>query len=247
MPKNSYGWLPEIGDHRDIQFKLSAIPIPSSIDLRDKMPPVYDQGQLGSCVANAVGAAFQYEHVKQGLENFPPSRLFLYYNTRVIERTVRSDSGCFIRDCIKTIRREGAPPEECWPYNIEKFAIAPPIACYQVGKQHAAVEYQKLPPARMAILEALARGFPVVFGFTVYESFDSLEVSQTGVVPLPKKREAVYGGHAVTCVGYDKLKQHFIIRNSWGESWGDKGHCYFPFGYLSATDASDFWIIKKVS
>src|SRR4029079_3357244 len=86
-----YGWVPDIPDQRDIMY--SAPPhvlstMPPSVDLRSKCPPVYDQGQLGSCTANAIGAALEFAQIKQQEEEFVPSRLFIYYNERVMEHTV---------------------------------------------------------------------------------------------------------------------------------------------------------------
>lgn len=244
--KKFYGCIPDHGDHRDHLLALSAMPLPPAVDLRSQMPPIYDQGQLGSCTANAIGAAFQYEHIRQGLEDFIPSRLFIYFNERVIENTVRSDAGAMIRDGIKTIARQGVCPETMWPYIIERFDVRPPTSVYQVARNHISINYKRVPRDQGAILEALAHGCPVILGFSVYESFESLQVEKTGIVPMPTLDEAYLGGHAVLCVGYDLAAQHFIIRNSWGNGWGDAGYCYFPFGYFVKTSANDFWIVQKV-
>jgi len=89
--------------------------------------------------------------------------------------------------------------------------------------------------------------FPVVFGISVYESFESEKVAKTGIVPLPENTERMLGGHAIVLVGYDNEKKLFIFRNSWGEQWGDKGYGYLPFEYVcDANLASDFWVVNKV-
>jgi C1A family cysteine protease len=246
-----YGWIPDLPDHRDF---LYAVPVaiagvpPASVDLRLQCPPVYDQGQLGSCTANAIAAAIQFEQMKQQLAQiFTPSRLFIYYNERVIEHTVASDSGAQIRDGIKSVAKQGDCPETEWPYVITKFKAKPPQSCYADAFQYRAVSYQRLTPVLSQLKGCLASGYPFVFGFTVYESFESAQVAKTGHAALPKSGEASIGGHAVMCVGYDESKQWFIVRNSWGPSWGMKGYFTLPYAYLlSANLASDFWTIRVV-
>jgi C1A family cysteine protease len=101
------------------------------VDLRDHMPEVYDQGHLGSCTANAIGGAYEYDQIKQKeLEPFTPSRLFIYYNERDVEGTVEEDSGAMIRDGMKVINKIGVVPEPMWPYDIEKFKEKPSEKCY---------------------------------------------------------------------------------------------------------------------
>ena len=128
-----YGWTPDLPDQRDF---LYAAPtpyqqnLPSSVDLSKKCPPVYDQGQLGSCTANAIAAAIEFDQKKR----FVPSRLFIYYNERVIEGTVASDSGAQIRDGIKSVATQGVPPETDWPYKIAAFDQKPPAKAYSDAK-----------------------------------------------------------------------------------------------------------------
>ena len=93
----------------------------------------------------------------------------------------------------------------------------------------------------------LASGYPFVFGFTVYDSFESQQVAQSGVLSMPAAGEAVAGGHAVLAVGYDDSKSMFIIRNSWGSGWGLAGYFYMPYAYLLDNNLSDdFWTIRTV-
>jgi C1A family cysteine protease len=246
-----YGWLPDLPDHRD---HLYAAPVevagalPASVDLRAQCPPVYDQGQLGSCTANAIAGAIQFEQMKQKLaEIFTPSRLFIYYNERAMEHTVASDSGAQIRDGIKSVGKQGDCPETEWPYVIAKFKTRPPKNCYTDALKYKAVLYQRLTPVLSQLKGCLATGYPFVFGFTVYESFESASVAKTGHASLPKSSEQPVGGHAVMCVGYDDAKQWFVVRNSWGNSWGIKGYFTLPCSYLiSANLASDFWTIRVV-
>src|ERR1700733_3057049 len=130
-----YGWAPHPPDVRDHMYAApmeTTKALPAKVDLRPHCPPVYDQGQLGSCTGNAIAGAVQFEREKQKLTpNFIPSRLFIYYNERVIENTVSTDSGAQIRDGIKVVVKQGAPPEiPDWPYDITKFADKPPALAY---------------------------------------------------------------------------------------------------------------------
>jgi C1A family cysteine protease len=255
-----YGWRPQLPDARDKLYaaRLKDLP-PAEFDLRPSMPPVYDQGQLGSCTGNAIAGAMEYERDRQGLSEFVPSRLFIYYNERALEGTISSDSGAVIRDGIKVVNIEGVCPEDLWPYDVGMFTVKPPKRCFVTAKTDRAVQYlavQTLGDLKDAISSNLA----VVFGFTVYQSFESPAVAQTGVVPMPKRGEATVGGHAVLAVGYSDSKGCVIVRNSWGASWGDNGYFYLPYQYLTgsgvspdnapingASLASDFWAIEMVS
>jgi len=246
-----YGWIPDLPDQRDHLYSapLEVLQVlPPSVDLRAQCPAVYDQGQLGSCTANAIGGAVQFDQMKQSLAQvFIPSRLFIYYNERVIESTVDTDSGAQIRDGIKSVSAQGVCPEDLWPYVIANFAEKPPANCYQVGAQHTAVLYSRLVQNLTLMKGCLASGYPFVFGFTVYESFESQEVAQTGVAPMPAPGEQVLGGHAVMAVGYDDSQQRFIVRNSWGTGWGMSGYFTLPYTYLTQRSlSSDFWTIRLV-
>lgn len=246
-----YGWVPDLPDARDQMYAAppaAMAALPPKVDLRAQCPAVYDQGQLGSCTGNSIAGAVEFERMKQKLTpDFIPSRLFIYYNERVIEGTVESDSGAQIRDGIKVVATEGVPPETDWPYDIAKFAQKPPPAAYTDALQDRAVQYQRLVQNLNQMKGCLASGYPFVFGFTVYESFESQPVAQTGVVPMPASGETVLGGHAVMAVGYDDSQQRFIVRNSWGATWGMQGYFTIPYAYLLDTHlASDFWTIRLV-
>ena len=238
-----YGWIPDIPDQRDHLYAapvVAARALAVSADLRAQCPPVYDQGQLGSCTANAIAAAVQFDRMKQKLKSdFTPSRLFIYYNERVMEGTVATDSGAMIRDGIKSVGAQGDCPESEWPYDVAKFAKKPKAKCYKDAKKYKAVQYQRLVQTLMQTKGCLASGYPFVFGFTVYESFESEDVAKTGVVPMPAHTEKVLGGHAVTAVGYDDAQQRFIVRNSWGTGWGMKGYFTMPYAYLTDSKLAD--------
>jgi C1A family cysteine protease len=246
-----YGWLPDLPDHRDQHYAAPvemAGALPAKADLRAQCPPVYDQGQLGSCTANAIAGAIQFDRLKQMLApDFTPSRLFIYYNERVIEHSAASDSGAQIRDGIKSVARQGDCPESEWPYVVAKFKTKPTKTCYADARKYKVILYQRVAQTLSQLKGCLASGYPFVFGFSVYESFESATVAKTGHAPLPQSGEAVIGGHAVDGVGYDDAKQWFIVRNSWGAGWGMQGYFTLPYAYVTdASLASDFWTIRIV-
>jgi len=250
MPiKRKYGWAPDVPDFRDHVYS-APLPVleklPPKKDLRSFCPPVYDQGQLGSCTGNAIAGAIQFEQKKQGVKTFMPSRLFIYYNERDMEGTVNSDSGAQIRDGIKSVNNLGVCAETEWAYDINKFADKPGPQCYKDAANCTAVGYQRLDSSNLTQLKGcLADGFPFVYGFTVYDSFESQQVAQTGILNLPGPKENKVGGHAVLAVGYDDTTQRFTVRNSWGRNWGMKGYFTVPYAYLTDSNlADDFWTIR---
>jgi C1A family cysteine protease len=250
--KHCYGWLPDVPDHRDFLYAAPVVHIaklPAKVDLRPHCSPVYDQGALGSCTANAIGGAMQFERHKQKLKpDFVPSRLFIYYNERVMENSVDSDAGAQIRDGIKSIANQGDCPETEWPYNIAKFTTKPNHECYQDAVKYKAVQYQRVPQILNQMKGCLASGYPFVFGFSVYTEFESDTAAKTGEIFMPGPKERLLGGHAVVAVGYDDSTQRFIVRNSWGDWWGIKGYFTMPYSYLTDSNlADDFWTIRLES
>ena len=245
-----YGWTPDLPDQRDLMYSAPApfiTALPTAVDLRLHCPPVYDQGQLGSCTGNAIAGAIEFERMKQGLSDFEPSRLFIYYNERVMEGTVGSDSGAQIRDGIKSVSKLGAPPESDWPYDIERFTEKPPAKVYGDAAKNRVTSYQRVNRVLNQFKGCLASGYPFVLGFTAYDSFESAQVGHTGILNMPQPGESVVGGHAVVAVGYNDAKQAFIIRNSWGPHWGMKGYFTMPYQYLMDPNLSDdFWTIHLV-
>jgi len=252
-----YGWIPDIPDHRD---HLYGAPIrtlqtlPPSVDLTAKCPAVYDQGQIGSCTANAIGAALEFDRMKQGLPDFMPSRLFIYYNERAMEHTIGSDSGAQIRDGVKSVGKQGDCPETEWPYDPSPaqdnklLTKRPTPQCYKDAKKYTAVQYQRIDQSLAQMKGCLAAGSPIIIGFTVYESFESSAVAQTGDAPMPGPGEQVLGGHAVLVVGYDDATSRFRLRNSWGTGWGKKGYFTLPYTYLTDSNlSSDFWTFNVVN
>jgi C1A family cysteine protease len=245
-----YGWVAQRPDIRDHWIMVSKpIPLPSSVDLRPGCPPVYDQGELGSCTANAICGAIEYD-LKKVNKDFIPSRLFVYYNERVLEHTVNSDSGAQLRDGIKAVAKCGVPPETEWPYsdkNPGPFETKPTLKVYEDATKHKVTSYQAIQQALSPLQTCLASGYPFVFGITVYESFESDEVAKTGAVPMPSPSEQCLGGHAICAVGYNNQNHTFIVRNSWGTEWGIRGYFTLPYAYVTEANlSSDFWKIQAV-
>jgi len=248
----SYGWKKDKKDERDLvhNFSISKdIGTVTSVDLRSQCPPVYNQLALGSCTANAICGAYEFDQMKQGqqINQFAPSRLFLYYNERSLEGTVNADDGAQIRDGIKSINTTGLCSESSWPYDITRFAAKPSDACYAEALNHHSVAYKQVLQTEEQIKQCLISGYPIVFGITVYSSFESQAVAKTGIVPMPKLGDKILGGHAIMIVGFDDATRLFWVRNSWGAMWGIGGYCKMPYEYiLSSSHASDFWTISSI-
>jgi len=245
-----FGWVRSLPQLEDIYYKVSApVTLPELVDLRQHCPIVYDQKNLGSCTGNAIAAAYEFDLIKQNKKDFTPSRLFIYYNERVMEGTVAQDAGAEIKDGFKTLNKQGVCSEKSWAYIISKFCEKPTKKAYVEAEQNKITLYSKIDNTNLfALQQTLAKGIPFVFGFTVYESFESNEVSKTGIVNMPvPNKEKVLGGHAVLCVGYDNKSKRFIIRNSWGKGWGQQGYFTMPYEYLINPNlCDDFWCINAV-
>jgi len=249
MTKQIYGWKPDLPDHRDFVYsKLFRMPtaLPKNVDLRSLCSPVENQRRLGSCTAQALVGALEFLEKKKNMPFADLSRLFVYYNERVIEGTVSWDSGAMIRDGVKTLQQQGVCKESLWPYSIKKYQYKPKKKCYNDALTHQIIAYERLSTLDN-MRSCLADGFPFVFGFSVYSSFESVEVKRTGIVNMPKPEESLLGGHAVLAVGYNDNEQRFIVRNSWGASWGQKGYFTMPYAYLGDQNLSgDFWTIRDI-
>lgn len=246
--KRKYGWVPDIPDRRDYPYYkiMPAVKLPKKVDLREKeFSPVENQGQLGSCTANALAGNLEFIDIQNGDGYTDQSRLFIYYNERLLIGTVNEDSGAMLRDGIKSLVKWGSCPEKIWEYDTDLFAIKPSRKAYLSAKKNRISVYYRLNTLdEMKI--CLFSGYPFVFGFAVYESFEEQKVAKTGIVNLPKKNERMLGGHAVLAAGYDEKAKRFIVRNSWGIDWGSEGYFTMPYEYLESRNLSDdFWTIRK--
>jgi C1A family cysteine protease len=249
LPK--YHCIPDPPDVRDhIYEPVSLATLPASIDFRTLglVSPIDDQGNLGSCTGNAVAGAIDCIDRKNN-KQLQVSRLFIYYQERLLEGTVYYDAGAYLRDGIKACYTYGAPLESVWPYNISKWATKPSTAAYKDALNRRVTGYARCTNFT-AVKNAIANRTPVVVGFIVYESFEYPANNNTGMMPYPNTAtEQVLGGHAVCIVGYnDSLNGgSFICRNSWGTGWGDHGYFYMPYKVIQDTNMSfDFWTISGV-
>lgn len=248
-----YNWVREPEDDRDMpsvrHMKALGIEMPAEFELPAQIP-VYDQGEIGSCTANSGCASFRFEwfQLKNNF-NFDPSRLFVYYNTRLLEGTTNEDAGAYVRDVFKSMKNFGVSDEKFWTYD-ESFTKKPSDAAYTDGKTKIVVKYTFVEQNLEKIKQTLYSGACVIFGFDVYSSFESGNWDRTtGIMPIPTpKKEQFLGGHCVTIIGWSESKKCFLIQNSWGEGWGQKGKFWMPYSYLlDPTHADDFWCIDEIS
>lgn len=239
------GRIPDLGDIRDRRFSVGfpdARALPYAVDLTSLMPPIQNQGQLGSCTAFASLSVWRAMRGRQQQPDLDGSELAQYYWTRILEGTRNWDSGASIRNSIKTMVYNGVAPEDLWPYAIERFTKAPPIKVRRAALKSQVIQYEAVVQHSLSVKTALAAGYPIVFGISVYESF---ETAQAGEIPMPAYDEKLLGGHAIVLVGYDDATGRFTFRNSWGTEWGNQGYGTLPYAYvLEPNLASDFWIVR---
>ena len=255
------GLIRDTPDHRDFIRRYGEDEIPSMeeypiVDLREDVIHVFEQGELGSCTANVVCAAYELLVQKQASElnhthyYFEASRLFVYYNARSVTSTTGTDTGATMRNALRSIHRWGVCTEALWPYKAEEYAQKPPLACYIDAEGNKLTNFDRLTQDQHQLRACLKEGFPFAFGFEVYDSFE-LEMEEDGKMPLPSDEEILDGAseiHAVLCVGYNDNTQCFTVLNSWGSDFGDGGYFYMPYHYiLDAERAFDFWKISEVT
>jgi C1A family cysteine protease len=220
--------------------------LPPRFSLVDEMPAALDQGALGSCGATAASGCLRYLLKKAGLPDVQPSRLYMYWNTRVnVEQSAPTeDTGVTLRGLCVAIKRYLTCDESFWPYAINKFSTGPPLAAYKAAKTPPRqVRFARVPRDLAALKRALVTGGPVLMGIMVYESIESDKTIRSGVVPLPDIRtERMLGGHAVTLCGYDDAKKMFVMQNTWGVDVGNRGFFQIPYDYVLDSELGlDFW------
>ncbi len=252
MQTRILNWQRQPKDERDLKSvrHLSApVSLPSEFEL-DRKIPIYDQGNIGSCVSNSACACFRYEVAQVTNDfKFEPSRLFEYYNARKLQGWEGEDSGAYIRDGFKALNKWGLANESLWPYQDTLSALTkePTPNVYEDGLKNVAVKYASVDQNEPKIKQTLLSGAAVSFGFNVYQSFYGSWESTTGIMPLPKRGDRLLGGHAVTIIGFSDSKKCFLIQNSWGTSWGEEGLFWMPYSFaLNSNEADDFWCIEEV-
>jgi len=248
-----YRLFPSPKDHRDfVHAPLpSVLPLPPIVDLRSEMPPILNQGDLGSCSANATSNILRHLLRKESKPEFQPSRLYLYYNTRVnIEHvSAGNDSGACLRDVCIAVQNYHACDETTWPYDISKFSTAPSLESYKNADLHSKIQFCAVNQDINTIKKTLADRLPILIGIRVYASLESAASITTGHIPMPDvTKEQNLGGHALVLCGYNDETKRFLLMNSWGTGIGLNGSGYFdiPYEYLLQPElASDFWVFKS--
>lgn len=239
---------------------------PKQVSLKQYCTPVETQGRIGSCTAHAGASLVEYYENRNHGSYIPASRLFLYKVTRNYMQ-MTGDTGANPRSTMAAMVLFGVPPESHYPYEISDYDKEPPAFCYSFAQNYKTVKFFRHDLARpklsrqnvlKSLKTSLANGVPFMFGFTVYSSISS--AAETGIIPMPGKMDRRLGGHAVAAFGYDDeavikhpymtrqkpSKGAFLIQNSWGEQWGQKGYGWLPYDYVLSGLAVDFWsIIKK--
>ena len=259
------GWTRDLPDHRDFLYSAPHDvlgSLPSTVDLRDTMPPVYDQKAIGSCTANAIAGAIQWDRLnKKQSPDFVPSRLFIYWNERAVERSVPFDAGAMIRDGIQVVATKGVPDEALWPYiatpadpDTGEFAIGsaprndPPPAVWGAAWHYKTLTYARVSQSLSQLKGCLAAGYPFVFGFSVYSNIYDMYGNPVTTLNLPSSSDRLLGGHAVLAVGYLESINMFIVRNSWGPNVMDQGYFYMSYPYMTDTNlVNDIWTIRSES
>lgn len=228
-------------DARDYRYKITSIPLRQSVDLRQWDSVIEDQGDLGSCSGNAITNAYELQVKRSYPEQFTElSRLFVYYNSRLLDNAVNEDAGAYIRDGMRAVQKFGICSEKLWPYDIKKFKVKPNEECYADGLSRTITSYQSLETID-DILHAVNDNKPVVIGVTVYDSFDNVSKNNPVIRPPTDREKYSGGGHAMTIVGYDLTKKQFLVKNSFGTDWGDRGYGWIPFDYAEA-EGFETWV-----
>ncbi len=228
----------------DRHKKVGPEGVPPFVDLRQHMTTIEDQGELGSCTANAIAGAYEYLEKRITGNEGDVSRLFIYYLERKIEGTVEQDSGASLRNGMKVLHQYGVCSEDTWPYDVHSFKKEPHHHAYSEAKGHTIDEYYRVPVELHAMKTCLAEGYPFVFGTKIFSSFE--EHGHHGRIGLPGSGEKNLGGHALLACGYSDHDEVFLVRNSWGTDWGEGGYCYFPYSYLTNSEwTHDSWTLRQ--
>jgi hypothetical protein len=218
-----------------------------SANLSKYVIDVLDQKNLGSCVFQGLAQQIRISAYKEeGVEPALASRLYAYYNTRSIEKTVSGDAGAMPRNAIKAINEYGWCKEIDWPYNILKFNKMPPFNAYRLAfDSKERFEYyfirssgaEKIKEVKLA----LDAGFPVGIGTQIGKDYFNYTVKSE---PLkPPITEWNLGGHYMVLTGYENAI--FNCLGSWGSVFGKKGWVDFTEEYIEWYQTTDLLVITK--
>jgi hypothetical protein len=257
MSQRVYGWKRGLPSRRFPQLALTSFPVLSpskSLVATGFFPPIWDQGQTGSCTGHGVARAIAFARAKQGLPFFDPSRLFPYWNARVQEGGQTQDGGAAIGDVVQAVQTFGDCPYVDLPTDPKLVTVAPSGKAFDDSITHKAMSVTRVMASTAAGLQYHTKhcidvlGLPVVVGIVVYESFESDAVAKSGIIPMPGVNETQLGGHCVLNVGYDDPSEMALCANSWSEDWGIQGYFKIPYAYLfNAGFADDFHAIQLVA
>jgi C1A family cysteine protease len=239
-------------DSRDFRIPERASdepPLPKSIDLRKDCPPVYFQGSISSCTANATAALLDVVRKKDKLSFLNPSRLFIYYNCRVLNGDPADDHGSCFRDALSTIYDTGVCAEADWDYNPKLLFEKPTDTCYTKAIENKFQYYALIDQTETALKHCLNEGYPFLFAINLFSHLnDDHMLFETDILSVPisgRPKPPVLGSHALCCVGYDDEKQLFLIRNSFGADWCMSGHFYIPYSFMLDPECSNgFWTLR---
>ncbi len=227
----------------------SASGLPSRVDLRGMCSPVEDQGDVGSCAANAAVGALEYHQRLTKQPMIDLSRLYVYYNARRMAGKQADDCGTLIPHVMASVMAFGACPEQMWPYLEAMWPTEPTQVCYQAAQNFGGVSF-----ARAALgtpcKAAVASGLPVVFGTFLPDHMLHVEGARTGRIQRPTEGWPGQGsgGHAMLIVGYDDASQAWLVRNSWGPGYGDGGHVWIDYQVMEAySPPTEFWTIGAIA
>lgn len=221
--------------------------LPERVDLRKFCPPVENQLNTQSCVANAVVAALELQQIKAGMAHTDLSRLFVYYNARKLFDMQTKDGGTFVKLAMAAMLAYGCCEERLWPFDTTRINTQPPIQCYQSAQTFQAFQFARTPNGEAA-LSVLAQDFPVVFTMTAPLAYYQA-AAKTGIMPRPDeiRTPPQPAGHSMLLVGYDLADRTYLVRNSWGPQFADNGYFRIPFETLDVWSLpNDYWTIGEI-
>lgn len=246
-----YGWRKDVHDARDFKLGLARPhKLPAAFDVGPWLPPIcYDQGATNSCVLQNVAAAIENISLSTGKDEWLPSISFMYYNALVLEGAIE-DSGCQIRNGLKSVVKFGACYNDDWAFRPETILTKPNAAAYAAARQDVITDYMRVPQTLFEIKSCLLAKKPVIFGLSVYPEFESERFETDGILHMPRAGEEMIARHCVMVRAYDDADQRVIVRNSYGMHWGlpkAPGHFSVPYDLiLDPTLASDLWVVNAV-